>query len=111
MNNQETSHRSIYQHLSRQEMIRYKVNRMSNRERVSIQKHLEGCLLCTEALKGLNKMDELSVYRILKELKRPRPSIKSGKLFKSHEWISWITALIVFALLLLLVIYYVYVQK
>ena len=52
------TYRSIHQHLSSEEMIRYKINRLDRKEKEVLEKHLSVCPLCNDALNGIRSMDK-----------------------------------------------------
>jgi hypothetical protein len=104
------NHRSVFQHLTRDEMMRYRMNRLSLSEKKSIDVHLKECTLCKEATNGISKMDELSMYRMLKTLKRSTIKITKKTALKGHERIIWTAALLSGILILAFVIYFLMIR-
>ncbi len=111
MKKTDLTYRSVHQHLSREEMIRYKINRVDREEKEEIEIHLSACQLCNDALNGIRSMDELMMHRVLKELRRPTSRFKQKKIFANHEWMALMAALFLIGFILFVAIYFFYIKK
>ena len=65
------NHSSKYRHISGEEVLAYQSNQLSSQEMHRIEKHMQECSFCEEAMNGVSKMeDSLRTVSIIRELRK-----------------------------------------
>lgn len=105
------SRRSLFQHLSSDEMIRYKVGRISVDEKHLLDKHLSECSFCKEAMSGISKMDEMAMFKMIRALKRRSPRRSALQIFSQQEKLIWIVSLLIGILLAVAAAYFIFLLR
>ena len=93
-------------HLGRDEMIRFHHHLMDEKEMQIVEKHLAGCELCTEALKGVAEMeDAMKLYSIHRDLQHraKRKNLSQRKVFSQLELITIMAVILLIAFIVLIV--------
>jgi hypothetical protein len=97
------------QHLSNEELLRYHRRQLSKDEILRIEKHLQECELCSDALNGILEMNDISsLYPITHELKMKmrKRFTKKKKLFYPFDILNILVAFFIIGLVLFLAIYF-----
>ena len=100
-------------HLSSDELLKYHRRLLPIEEMEVIQRHLEGCELCSDALKGLGEMqDAVHIYNITHEIRKrmkKRISVRK-KIFTGLDLLSIILILFILGLIILIAFYFLYLK-
>ena len=65
------NHLSKYRHLSGEEILAYQGNKLSVQEMHRMEKHMQECSFCDEAMNGVSKMDNsIRTVSIIRELRK-----------------------------------------
>lgn len=101
-------------HLNSDELLRYHRHVLSEEESRAIIKHLEGCELCSDAMKGISEMnDAMGIYNIVRDLRRKmikRYTPKKTILYR-FELITILLAFFIIGLILFLGYYFLIFRR
>ena len=100
-------------HLSSDDLLKYHRHLLSKDENDAIEKHLNGCELCSDAMKGIAEMqDAVHIYNITHEIrKRMKKRISVRKqIFSRLDLLSIILILFILGLVILIAFYFLYLK-
>jgi anti-sigma factor RsiW len=95
-------------HLSQDDLIRYQRGELRAKERHEAETHLLDCELCSEALQGLEGMDDsMRLARITHELhaRSIHKSTTRRRIFSSTQILSIVAAIFILAIVILISLY------
>lgn len=105
---------SSSRHLNARELEKYCSGNLDPEERHRYEMHLVDCAFCSEAVEGIAEMDEpFRILKITRELHSRALHKKSAghKLFTAQEKLIYISIALVLAILILLSLFILSVQK
>ena len=100
-----------YRHLTGEEILAYHNQKLSASEMHLIEKHLQECSFCEEAMNGVSKMDNsLRTTNIIRDL-RKKGRLKFGKRKKIFELLDFNSLLILLFIIGMLIFLAVYIVR
>ena len=97
-------------HLSSDELSRFHRHLVTEAERIVIEKHLDECELCSDAMNGMSVMnDDIQMYKITHDLKkrmRSRQSVRK-KVFSGIDLVTILLILFIIGLVVFIAFYFI----
>lgn len=105
------NHSSKYRHLTGEEILAYQSNQLSSQEMHRIEKHMQECSFCEEAMNGVSKMDDsLRTVSIIRDL-RKKGRKKFSKKSRAFDFIGVNTLIVLLFIIGMLIFVVVFMMR